>query len=405
MKNTIRPLTNSVILVLNAGSSSLKFAVFNMYKHELELEGIAERLFQEDAQLTIKHIKKNSVEKIKLAIPKADHSKAITALINDLGSNFNPAAIGHRVVHGGEFFREAIKINAEVKEKIKQCAVLAPLHNPANLAGIEAAEISFSEAPQFAIFDTAFHNTLPTPAFLYALPKRLYRDFGIRRYGFHGTSHHYVSLKTAELMNQEPSEINMVVAHLGNGCSATAVAGGQSVDTTMGFTPLEGLVMGTRSGSIDPSIISFLIEQAELSLKDVDALLNKESGLLGLSELSNDMRTLEIAMADGHEGAALAIEIFCFRLAKAIASLVVSLPRFDALVFTGGIGENSDLVRNKTCAQLQVLGLDLDDALNEGVKHKADKISAATSSAQIWVVATNEELMIARQAFSLYLQG
>ncbi|MCK5880440.1 MAG: acetate kinase [Sinobacterium sp.] len=390
------------VLVLNAGSSSLKFAVFNMQTQTLLLEGLAECLYQHDAQITIKHITEKGDDKATLVIPNASHKEAIEALMNDLGEAFHPSFVGHRVVHGGEYFHEAICINADVKGKIQACAELAPLHNPANLEGIEAAEQSFPNTKQYAIFDTGFHGSLPEVAYLYALPKKLYEQFGIRRYGFHGTSHHYVSLQTAKLMQRPITDLNMVVAHLGNGCSATAIARGKSLDTTMGFTPLDGLVMGTRSGSLDPSIIPFLYEHSGLSMNDIESMLNKESGLLGLSELSNDMRTLEQAMKDGHKGAKLAIEVFCFRLAKSIASLVVSLPSFDALVFTGGIGENSDFIRSKTCELLNVLGVQLDNSLNQSVKNKADKVSSSDSSVEVWVVATNEELMIAQQAFSLY---
>lgn len=396
---------DSIALVLNAGSSSLKFAIFDLRSKQLLIDGLAERLFQADAQLTIKNYEEDTVQKSVLAISSANHTTAIEALITHLGDDFSPLIIGHRVVHGGEFFSDAIKINDDVKSKIQQCANLAPLHNPANLEGIEAAENNFPRIAQYAIFDTAFHASLSEVAYIYALPKRLYEQYSIRRYGFHGTSHHYVSRKAAELMQQPVDDINMVVAHLGNGCSATAIVGGKSVDTSMGFTPLEGLVMGTRSGSLDPSILPFLFKEAKLSMQEIDTLLNKESGLLGISELSNDMRSLEQAMHEGHKGAILAIDVFCFRLAKTIASLVVSLPSFDALVFTGGIGENSDTIRAKTCVQLNVLGVDINSNLNQHVKNKADKISTATSTTQVWVVATNEELMIAQQAYKLFEQG
>lgn len=388
-------------LIINAGSSSLKFAVIDMTNSEFLLDGIGERLFEADATLNITI---RGAKKTKQTIKYGSHKDAISALLDVLGYDFNPVLVAHRVVHGGEYFRDAMKVDADVKEKIKACSILAPLHNPANLAGIEAAEHSFANTPQYVIFDTAFHSTLPPEAYRYALPQSLYEQYSIRRYGFHGTSHHYVSGKTAVLMQRPLSTINMVVAHLGNGCSATAIAGGKSLDTTMGFTPLDGLVMGTRSGSLDPSILLFLEKEAGMSSSDLDDLLNKKSGLLGLSELSNDMRTLEEYALEGHKGAILAIEVFCFRLAKSIAGLMISLPSFDALVFTGGIGENSEVIRHKVCEKLKVLGLQIDTHLNVSVKDKADKISSSCSKTEVWVVGTDEELQIAQQAYALFGQ-
>jgi acetate kinase len=395
---------SGIALVINAGSSSLKCAVFDLEQHSLIFEALAERLYQAEACISFNHVNDSNINSTELGMPNASHGLAIKAIIEALGLTFKPTLIGHRVVHGGEFYSAAIKIDAQVKAHILACATLAPLHNPANLDGIEAAESLFNDIPQYAIFDTAFHNSLPKPAFLYALPIKFYKDMGVRRYGFHGTSHEYVSAKAAKLIQQPIETLDMVVAHLGNGCSATAIGAGKSLDTTMGFTPLDGLVMGTRSGSLDPSILTFLAKEANLSIVEIDEILNKQSGLLGLSELSNDMRSLEKAMSEGHKGARLAIQVFCFRLAKAIASLVVSLQHFDALIFTGGIGENSSLIREKTCQHLRVLGISIDRNINTIADSSAAKISSSDSSAQVWVVATNEELMIAQQAQVLFEQ-
>ena len=391
-------------LVLNAGSSSLKCAVYDLQRHSLIFEALAQRLYQAEASLCFNHFGEGKKSGTELKMANASHRSAIKAIIEALGLAFKPTLIGHRVVHGGEYYSAAVKIDAKVKADIQACVTLAPLHNPANLDGIEAAESLFNGIPQYAIFDTAFHHSLPQPAFLYALPIRFYHDYGIRRYGFHGTSHEYVSAKAAQLMQRPVETLGMVVAHLGNGCSATAVAAGKSLDTTMGFTPLDGLVMGTRSGSLDPSILTFLAKEANLSMGDLDQMLNKQSGLLGLSALSNDMRTLEQAMSEGHEGARIAIQVFCFRLAKAIAGLVISLQHFDALIFTGGIGENSSLIREKTCQHLKVLGINIDQQINTSNDNAAAKISTSDSSAQVWIVATDEELMIAQQAQALFAQ-
>jgi len=391
---------SSSVLVLNAGSSSLKFALFDMQQHSLLLEGIAERLGADNAEMKITDVDVGGGESSSVKKAGLDHLGAIKILIAAIAHYPKPIAVGHRVVHGGEFFRDAVRVDKTVMKQIEQCTELAPLHNPANLLGIQAATKQFKDVPQVAVFDTAFHNSIPKHAFLYALPMSLYRDQSIRRYGFHGTSHQYVSIKTADYMQKPVEDVNMVVAHLGNGCSATAVAGGKSVDTTMGMTPLEGLVMGTRSGSLDPAILLYLAEHKSMSLKEIDQLLNKESGLLGLSELTNDMRELEEAKNAGHEGAIIAIDVFCYRLAKSIAGLAISLPSFDALAFTGGIGENSAYIRERTTDLLKVLGVVLDADKNNLLARKmAGKVSALGSKTEIWVVPTNEELMIAQQAF------
>ncbi len=389
----------TTVLVLNAGSSSLKFALFDMQQHSLMMEGIAERLNADESCIKFSTSENESAEITESGL---NHKTALEKIIQQMKPYPKPQVVGHRVVHGGEYFREAVIINDQVIEKIEACIELAPLHNPANLIGIQAAVENFVDVPQVAIFDTAFHASLPEKAYLYALPYDLYKEQSVRRYGFHGTSHQYVSQKAAQSIEEPIEQLNMVVAHLGNGCSATAVAAGKSVDTTMGMTPLEGLVMGTRSGSIDPAILLYLTSHKNMTIEEVDQLLNKKSGLLGLSGLSNDMRTLEQARLEGHQGAAIAIDVFCYRLAKHIAALLVSLKSFDALVFTGGIGENSSFIREKTCEQLEVLGVFIDASKNQNLAKKSiGKISCSDSTAQVWVVPTNEELMIAKQSIEL----
>lgn len=309
--------------------------------------------------------------------------------------------IGHRVVHGGETFGESTLINKEVMDDIEKCISLAPLHNPANLLGIKISQRDFPSLPQVAVFDTAFHHTLPDYAYLYALPYELYSEHQIRRYGFHGTSHRYVTQKAAELLRQKYNKLNLVSAHLGNGCSIAAVRQGKSVDTSMGLTPLEGLVMGTRCGDLDPSIPAILIQQLGYSAADVDACLNKRSGLLGVSGVSNDMRELHKAAEVGDTRAQIALEIFCYRLAKYIAASVVPLTRIDALIFTGGIGENDRWVREKTLMWLTGLGFAIDTSHNLVHGRENNTIITQQGSPIAMVIPTNEELMIAQDTMRL----
>lgn len=383
----------SLCLVLNCGSSSLKFALLEVHNQSTVLSGLAEKLFEPEPRLSISdHQGKQSQ-----ALSGQGHAVAMQGILQVLsqrGLLAQVGSIGHRVVHGGEHFKQAIRISPEVIAQIEACVPLAPLHNPANLLGIRAAMEAFPALPQVAVFDTAFHQTMPPRAYRYALPGALYQQHGVRRYGFHGTSHQYVTARAAQLLGLPLEQSAFVSAHLGNGCSVTAVGGGYSLDTSMGLTPLEGLVMGTRSGDIDPGIPAYLAENLGLSLAEITELLNKQSGLLGLSGLSNDMRELEQAAATGHQGAALAIEVFCYRLAKYIAALSVPLGRLDALVFTGGIGENSSRVRATTLSHLGILGFRLDQARNQGIR--GDGVITQGQPVAM-VVKTNEELMIARQ--------
>ena len=392
-------MTSRNILVINCGSSSIKFALLDPANSHFALSGLAERLSSSDAVL---HWQQDG-EKHSLNMPLADHRTALAQLLPlvELAANGKLYAIGHRVVHGGEHFTQASRINSTSVAAIRSTAPLAPLHNPANLLGIEAALSVFPELPQVAVFDTAFHQSLPEHAYRYALPESLYREHGVRRYGFHGTSHHFVSLRAAELSGLDPANSSWLSAHLGNGCSTCAIVNGQSRDTSMGLTPLEGLVMGTRSGDIDANLFGHLSRTLGWSLEQTERTLNHESGLLGLSGLSNDMRSLEQASADGHPGATLAIEVFCYRLAKSLAAMSCALPQLDGVIFTGGIGENSPLVRSKTIAHLRLLKLHLDEAANTRCVRGESGAIQHDGSTRVLVIATNEERQIALDTLAL----
>jgi acetate kinase len=391
---------SNLVLVINCGSSSIKFALFDMTEEQSLLSGLAERLNNEEAVLNIKHDGRKDL----YVIGEPGHEPALRTLVTALEQRVDTrqiAAVGHRVVHGGEQFKTSALITDETLAAIKDCARLAPLHNPANALGIETARAIFPGLPQVAVFDTAFHQTMPKQAYLYPIPMRLYRDHGVRRYGFHGTSHAYVSAQAAERLGKNVEDSAWIVAHLGNGCSACAVKNGKSIDTSMGLTPLEGLVMGTRSGDVDPSLHSFLAEETGMSLAAITDMLNQESGLLGLSELSNDCRTLEEEAEAGHAQAELALEIFTYRLVKTIGAYATALGSLDGLVFTGGIGENSRRIRADVLRHLGILGFELDPALNQDNGDARGIITTAGSRRAAIVVPTNEELMIARDTLSL----
>lgn len=384
---------SNLILVINCGSSSVKFSLVDPEAGSHLLSGQVERIGTGSGFMRWKGAVAGDE-----ALGPIHHRQAMDAIVRVLRhSGLSFGGIGHRVVHGGEHFTASCRITPESLEALRAHQHLAPLHNPVNLLGIEAAQAAFPDAPQVMVFDTAFHQTLPRRAYLYAIPHHLYTEHGIRRYGFHGTSHRYVAARAAEQLGRPLESLALLSAHLGNGCSAAAILGGQSLDTTMGLTPLEGLVMGTRSGDVDPSLHEHLCNTLNLSLKEISSLLNKQSGLLGLSSgHSNDMRTLLQAEAKGHEGAALAVEVFCYRLAKALAAQMVALGRLDALLFTGGIGENSTPVRARTLALLPFLGLQLDPAANEDHGRANRGIITTTDSPCAMVVQTDEELLIAR---------
>ncbi|KPN74568.1 MULTISPECIES: acetate kinase [Neisseria] len=395
-------MSEKLILVLNCGSSSLKGAVLDNDSGDVLLSCLAEKLNLPDAYITFKvNGEKHKVE----LTANPDHTGAVEALMEELkkhGLDSRIAAVGHRVVSGGELYSESIVITEEVVDGIEKCIPLAPLHNPANLLGIRAAQNIFKGLTNVAVFDTAFHQSIPEHAYTYAVPRELYRKYGLRRYGFHGTSYRFVADEAARFLGKDKNNLRMVIAHLGNGASIAAVANGQCQDTSMGLTPLEGLVMGTRSGDVDPSVFSFLAENANMSITQITDMLNKKSGLLGISELSNDCRTIEEEAAKGHEGAKLALEVFSYRLAKYVASMAVAAGGLDALVFTGGIGENSDLIRSKVLAYLGFLGLTEDVQGNEKARFgNAGVITTADSKALAVVIPTNEELMIAQDTAHL----
>jgi len=392
------------VLVLNCGSSSAKFAVIDPASTREEVSGIAQRLSSPDATLDWKR----DGTKDSRPIPGAGHEQALRAvgdLLAELGLVKGLIGVGHRVVHGGARFSGSMAITPEVIAKVEECIPLGPLHNPPNLVGIRVAQELFPALLQVGVFDTAFHQTMPPVAYTYPVPHDWLDTLGVRRYGFHGTSHRFVARQALAQAGLPPDDHTLVTAHLGNGCSCAAVRNGRSVDTTMGLTPLEGVMMGTRSGSVDPAIIGHVAAALNQPAAKILDVLNKKSGLLGVSGLSNDMRTIEAAASQGHERARLAFDLFCYVLAKSIAGLVVPLGRLDALVFTGGIGENSVAVRARTVEHLGFLGLMIDPDANAA--HGRGRNGRITKDVrpQALVVPTNEELMIAMDTADIARQA
>ncbi|MGP5514100.1 acetate/propionate family kinase [Psychrobacter alimentarius] len=391
-KNTETSTLTNPTLVLNCGSSSIKYALISD-DNATRITGLAENLGLDTAR--IKHTTLNG-EKLEISIPGGNHKFALQKIL-ELLEQYHFIAVGHRVVHGGREYSEAVRVDDHVLDEVKRLKVLAPLHNPAHALGIEAVQAIYPDIPQVVVFDTAFHQTMPPVAFRYPLPKNLYEEHKIRRYGFHGTSHAYVSERASSITEASGTH-GWLTAHLGNGCSATAVYDGKSLDTSMGLTPLEGLMMGTRSGDVDPSLHIHLKRQLGMSLEDIDTMLNKESGLLGISGLSNDLRTVEQAANEGHKDAQLAIEMFCYRVGKYLASLSCALPEFTGIVFTGGIGENSVSTRTRILEVMRHFGIKVDADKNanlvggnEGSFHSSD------SSFELWVIPTDEEGRIAQE--------
>ena len=386
------------VLVINCGSSSIKFALYpNANASEPSIKALAERLGEPSPVISIKG---DITENISLPAGSA-HKEALSGFLQTCESHLEHlAGIGHRVVHGGETFSESTLLNADTISQLHQVSDLAPLHNPVNLLGIELCQQLRPELPNVAVFDTAFHQTMGESAYLYAVPYAWYENAGVRRYGFHGTSYRYVSAEAARLLNRAPDELNMIIAHMGNGCSACAVANGHSVDTTMGLTPLEGMVMGSRRGDIDPGMIDYMVNHQGKTLEQVSSDLNRNSGLKGLSGLSNDMRTLLQAEADGDSNAKRAVDVFCFRAARQLAALSASLPSLDAVVFTGGIGEHSNLVRQRILSAWRSAAFKLDNDLNNANGDATGRITAAGSPLAM-VVATDEERMIAQDTYQL----
>ena len=393
------------ILVINCGSSSLKYQLINMENEGVLAKGLVERIGIEGSRVKHETIGK---EEVIIEEPMSDHRKALElvldALINPnygaIKSMDEIGAVGHRVVHGGEKFASSVVIDDNVMEAINDCIDLAPLHNPPNIMGIEACQELMPETPMVAVFDTAFHQTIPASNYIYPLPYELYKKYGIRKYGFHGTSHKYVSLKAAEMLGKDIKDLNIITCHLGNGASVCAVQGGKSIDTSMGFTPLEGLAMGTRSGNVDPAIIPFVMEKEGLTLDEVNNLLNKESGVLGISGVSSDFRDIEEAMEEGNERAKLALDVFTNRVKKYIGAYAAIMGHIDALVFTAGIGENSISIREQICEGLEYMDIKIDKELNK-VRGKETIVNKDSASTAVLVIPTNEELMIARDTLEL----
>lgn len=386
------------VLIINCGSSSLKYAVIDPVTGDSPLKGLAEKLGHPVGMFTAK----TASGKMQYDLNPGTHEKALEVLVEVLkAENLMKSiqAVGHRVVHGGEYFSESVLVNEDVRAKIADCIRLAPLHNPAHVEGIDAALHHFGDLPQAVVFDTAFHQQMPENAYLYALPYEYYTNWHIRKYGFHGTSYRYIASQLPELLGKE--KVKSIVCHLGNGGSVAAIDSDHSVDTTMGLTPLEGLVHGTRTGDIDPAIPSILMEQFDVDTKEMSDILWKRSGLLGLSGISNDCRTLEEEMEKGNAAAIRAMEVYCYRLAKHIGAQLVALGGCDVLVFTGGIGENSDYVRRRTVEHLAFLGFSLDQARNKEVLFGKTGAIHAQGSLPVWVVPTNEELLIARDTAAL----
>jgi len=395
------------IFVLNCGSSSVKYKLYDMADERVLAEGRVERVGQENATITHQPAGK---EKVSKTMPILEHTVAISEVLHllvhpehgVLKSMDEIDAVGHRVVHGGESFSESVLIREDTKEILDSIAQLAPLHNPANVMGIRAAERLMPHTPQVAVFDTAFHSTIPPHAYLYAIPYSLYQKHKVRRYGFHGTSHLYVANKAAELMGQDIEELKIVSCHLGNGASVTAVDGGKSVDTSMGFTPLEGLMMGTRSGDIDPGAIFFLMKTYDLTLHEIDSLLNKHSGLYGIAGVS-DMRDIEKKISEGDKLAQLAFDMYEYRIRKYVGAYITAMGGIDAIVFTAGIGENTPSLRTKLCRNLSYLGIEIDEELNQK-RGVPVEISTPNSKVKVFVIPTDEELVIARDTARIVAQ-
>ncbi|GAB6170187.1 acetate kinase [Clostridium carnis] len=392
-------------LVINCGSSSLKYQLIDMNTEESMVQGLIERIGIDGSLLTQKIEGK---DKYVVTTPMKDHKDAIKLVLEALvdkehgviNSMDEISAVGHRVVHGGEKYSKSVIITDEVLESIKECIVLAPLHNPPNIIGIEACKELMPNTPMVAVFDTAFHQTMPKEACICPLPYELYEKYGIRKYGFHGTSHKYVSNKVAEVMGKDIKDLKIITCHLGNGCSITAIKGGKSIDTSMGFTPIAGVMMGTRSGSIDPSVIGFLIEEHGYNIKEVDELLNKKSGVLGISGVSSDFRDVIDAAEKGNERAQLALDIFHYKVRAQIAAYAGIMGGVDVIVFTAGIGENSSLTRKESLKGLEFLGFTLNEEKNS-IRGEIQEISNKDSKVKIYEIPTNEELMIARETAEL----
>ncbi len=393
------------VLVVNCGSSSLKYQLINPDTEEVLAKGICERIGIGGTLV----YQKSGMEKEKKELDMPTHKQAIQFVLEALVNKETGAikdlseikAVGHRVVHGGEKFASSVVLTEEVLATIEECNELAPLHNPANLIGIRACQELMPDVPMVGVFDTAFHQTMPAKAYMYGLPYEYYEKYKIRRYGFHGTSHSYVSKRVAELMGKPYDQLKIIVCHLGGGASVTAVDCGKSVDTSMGMTPLEGLIMGTRSGDVDPSIIEFLAHKENMTIDEVMNVLNKKSGVAGLSGVSSDFRDIEAAADQGHEGAILAQDTFVYRVVKYIGAYTAAMNGVDAIAFTAGVGENNDWMRRDVLANFKYLGVEVDDSVNNGLRGEDKLISTIDSKVACFCIATNEELAICRETVAL----
>ena len=392
------------VLVINCGSSSLKYQLIDSDTEAVIAKGLCERIGI-DGRLTHQTMGK---DKYTVDVPMPEHNAAVKYVLDALLDQEKGAitslseidAVGHRIVHGGEKFANSVVISDEVMEAIEECNDLAPLHNPANLIGIRACQSHMPGVPMVAVFDTAFHQTMPDKAYTYAIPYEYYENYKIRRYGFHGTSHSFVSKRLAELIGKDIKDTKMIICHLGNGSSITAVDGGKSVDTSMGLTPLAGLPMGTRSGDIDPAILEFIAGKEGKSVEEITTILNKKSGVSGLSGVSSDFRDLDAGMKNGNDRCRLALDVFCYSVKKYIGAYAAAMGGLDAIAFTAGIGENNPYVRRMATTGLEFMGIDIDEEKNE-VRGDETKISTDSSKIQVWVIPTNEELAIARETVEL----
>ncbi len=394
-----------MVLVINSGSSSLKYQLIEMKTERVLAKGLCERIGLD--QPALKHTKNGDPQVVK-QLDLSDHTKAMSAVISILTdkehgviTDMNDiSVVGHRIVHGGEKFTDSVLIDDEVVNEIENCIELAPLHNPPGVSGIKACKVLMPNTPMVAVFDTAFHQSVPSHAYLYALPYEMYETYRIRKYGFHGTSHKYVSGRAAELMGKKIEDTKIVTCHLGNGASICAVNGGKSMDTTMGFTPLAGLAMGTRCGDIDPAIVTFIMNKKNYTAEQVNDYMNKQSGMLGVSGISSDFRDILKADEEGNERAKIALDMFCYRVRNYIAQYAGVMGGLDAIVFTAGVGENNPFIRSRSTTRLGFLGIEIDEAKNNT---KAEEIDVSTENAKVrtFVIATNEELAIARECKTL----
>mgnify|MGYP003587534448 CR=1 FL=1 len=395
------------ILVLNCGSSSIKYQLIDMSNNsDVLAKGLLERIGMENAELS--HQPKNK-DKFKLTKSIPDHQTGINLILSTLKDPVHGVikdekeiyAVGHRVAHGGENFKESVKVTESVKKDIEKCIELAPLHNPANLKGITSMEAILPKVPQVAVFDTSFHQTMDAKAFLYGIPYEYYEKYRIRRYGFHGTSHKFVAQKACDILGVNFEKINIITCHLGNGASIAAIKKGKSIDTSMGFTPVEGLMMGTRCGDVDLGITLFLAEKEDLSIKETNDLFNKRSGMLGISGVSSDMRDIEKAAEEGNQRAKTALEMYMYRVKKYVGAYAAAMGGVDLLIFTGGIGENDAITRYEVCKDMEFMGIEFDAEKNKGLRGVDTVISKENSKCKVMLITTNEELVIATDTYNI----